>query len=208
MRSLNIEIRNGTVKIDGYVNAVGRDSRPIPSPEGKFIEQVMPGTFKKALENADTVEFRLNHKRVLGTTKDEGVELFEDNIGLRAIYETSDPEIIEKAEKNQLRGWSFGFFVNEDVWDLTGPEGMKKRYLKDIDLTEVSIIDSEMIPAYIATSIETRDDKEVANEQRGGELEAKITNYTEQETRTDPSKSIDYTDYINTIKNLKERGKQ
>jgi len=97
MRSLNIEIRNGRVKIDGYVNAVQRDSRPIPSPEGRFIEQVMPGTFKKALDNADVVEFRLNHKRVLGTTKDEGVRLFEDSIGLRAIYETADPEIIEKA---------------------------------------------------------------------------------------------------------------
>lgn len=207
MRSLNIEIRNGMVKIDGYVNAVGRDSRPIPSPEGRFIEQVMPGTFKKALDRADVVEFRLNHKRVLGTNKEEGVRLFEDSIGLRAIYQTSDPEIIEKAEKNQLRGWSFGFFVNDDLWDNSGPEGMKKRYLKDIDLSEVSIIDSEMTPAYIGTSIETRDDKEVANEQRGGELEANLTVYTE-EKRADPGTKIDYTDYINTIKKLKERGRK
>ncbi|HCW73323.1 MAG TPA: HK97 family phage prohead protease [Clostridiaceae bacterium] len=205
MRSLNIEIRNGKVKIDGYVNAVQRDSRPIPSPDGRFLEQVMPGTFKKALDNADVVEFRLNHKRVLGTTKDEGVRLFEDSIGLRAIYETADPEIIEKAENNQLRGWSFGFYVNEDVWDLTGPDGMRRRYLKDIDLTEVSIIDSEMTPAYIATSIETRDDKEVANEKRGGELEANLTVYTE-EKRADPK--IDYTTYIDTINKLKKRGKQ
>lgn len=204
MRSLNIEIRNGKVKIDGYVNAVQRDSRPIPSPEGRFLEQVMPGTFKKALDNADVVEFRLNHKRVLGTNKDEGVELFEDSIGLRAIYETGDPEIIEKAEKNQLRGWSFGFYVNEDEWDLSGPEGMKRRYLKDIDLTEVSIIDSEMTPAYIATSIETRDDKEVANEQRGGETETNIRVYTENE----PKQTIDYSDYINTINKLKKRGKK
>lgn len=204
MRSLNIEIRNGKVKIDGYVNAVQRDSRPIPSPEGRFLEQVMPGTFKKALDNAEVVEFRLNHKRVLGTNKDEGVELFEDSIGLRAIYETGDPEIIEKAEKKQLRGWSFGFSVNEDEWDLSGPEGMKRRYLKDIDLTEVSIIDSEMTPAYIATSIETRDDKEVANEQRGGETETNIRVYTENE----PKQTIDYSDYINTINKLKKRGKK
>lgn len=204
MRSLNIEIRNGKVKIDGYVNAVQRDSRPIPSPEGRFIEQVMPGTFKKALDNADVVEFRLNHKRVLGTNKDEGVELFEDSIGLRAIYETGDPEIIEKAEKNQLRGWSFGFYVNEDEWDLSGPDGMKRRYLKDIDLTEVSIIDSEMTPAYIATSIETRDDKEIANEQRGGESEPNIRVYTENEQK----QTIDYSDYINTINKLKKRGKK
>lgn len=204
MRSLNIEIRNGKVKIDGYVNAVQRDSRPIPSPEGRFIEQVMPGTFKKALDNADVVEFRLNHKRVLGTNKDEGVELFEDSIGLRAIYETGDPEIIEKAENNQLRGWSFGFCVNEDEWDLSGPEGMKRRYLKDIELTEVSIIDSEMTPAYIATSIETRDDKEVANEQRGGESEPNIRVYAENE----PKQTIDYSDYINTINKLKKRGKK
>lgn len=206
MRSLNIEIRNGKVKIDGYVNAVGRDSRPIPSPEGRFIEQVSPGVFKKALEGAEAVEFRLNHKRVLGTTKDEGVKLFEDSIGLRAIYETSDPEIIDKAEKNELRGWSFGFYLNEngDKWEDT-PSGMRRRYLEDIDLSEVSIIDSEMLPAYIGTSIETRNDKEVANEKRGGELEAHISIYSE-EKRTEHEKNIDYTSYIETINKLKRRG--
>jgi len=93
--------------------------------------------------------------------------------------------------------------VNEDAWDNSGPEGMKRRYLKDIDLTEESIIDSEMTPAYIATSIETRDNKEVANEQRGGELEANLTVYTE-EKRADPV--IDYAKYIETINKLKKRG--
>lgn len=44
---MRVEIRaDNKVHIEGYVNAVGRDSRPLPSPKGKFVEQVAPGVFK------------------------------------------------------------------------------------------------------------------------------------------------------------------
>ena len=41
-------------------------------------------------------------------------ELYEDNIGLRAIVEITDSDVIEKAKKKKLRGWSFGFSCNKD----------------------------------------------------------------------------------------------
>lgn len=48
---MRVELRNDSVYIEGYVNAVGRDSRPIRDrTTGKrFVEQIVPGTFKRAL---------------------------------------------------------------------------------------------------------------------------------------------------------------
>ena len=37
---MKIEIRNNSIVLDGYVNAVCRDSRVLPSPRGKFVEQI------------------------------------------------------------------------------------------------------------------------------------------------------------------------
>ena len=45
---MKIEVRSDHVLISGYVNAVGRDSRPLPSPTGKFVEMVEPGVFRAA----------------------------------------------------------------------------------------------------------------------------------------------------------------
>ena len=147
--STKIEIRGGTVRLTGYVNAVARDSRPIHTAKGSFIEQVTPGTFKKALSKNPNVELRFNHGRKLCDQK-SGLKLEEDNIGLYADVTFTDEEVAEKARRNQLRGWSFGFSVNKDHWDEKG-----KRYLDDINLHEVSILD--VTPAYIATSVQMRD---------------------------------------------------
>lgn len=172
---MRIEIRNNSVLIDGYVNAVARDSKPILSREGKFIEQVVPKTFQRALDKAKNVDLLLNHdeNRKLGSTINGNLELFEDNIGLRAICTVTDDEVMKKAKNNELRGWSFGFYVNKDRWE-DGQDGIKRRYLEDIELTEVSIIDNTKTPAYIATSIETRDDKEVLHESRSEDFNAVI----------------------------------
>ena len=84
---MRIEIRSDSVILDGYVNAVDRYSRTINSPTGKFIEKIEPGAFSKALERAENVDLLLDHNksRKLGSTKEGNLQLFEDNIGLRAI---------------------------------------------------------------------------------------------------------------------------
>lgn len=188
---MRIEIRSDSVLLDGYVNAVDRYSRPISSPTGRFIERIVPGTFKKALERAENVDLLLDHnkERKLGSIKEGNLQLFEDNIGLRAICTVKDKEVIEKARKNQLRGWSFGFFSNKDTWE--GEKGeLQKRSVSDIDLTEVSIIDSNMTPIYIGTSIEKRGSQEVTKETRQEDFRAVIEDTTKKEVDKDYYKNL------------------
>lgn len=188
---MRIEIRSDSVLLDGYVNAVDRYSRPMSSPTGRFIEKIVPGTFKKALERAENVDLLLDHnkERKLGSIKEGNLQLFEDNIGLRAICTVKDKEVIEKARKNQLRGWSFGFLSNKDTWE--GEKGeLQKRSVSDIDLTEVSIIDSNMTPIYIGTSIEKRGSQEVTKETRQEDFRAVIEDTTKKEVDKDYYKNL------------------
>lgn len=191
---MRIEIRSDSVILDGYVNAVGRDSRPVMTPRGKCIEQIEPRAFEKALNKADNVDILLNHdkNRKLGSTKEGNLELFEDNIGLRAIATVTDPEVIEKAKKKKLKGWSFGQYVNKDRIEERSDD-IPRRYVEDLDLLEVSIIDDRLNPVYTATSVEMRADEEVVNEQRGNEFRA----------ITIDNISVDYSEYEEKIKKIK-----
>lgn len=109
----------------------------------------MPGTFKRALSANPNVEMWFDHSRKI-CDQENGLTLREDNIGLYADASFVDEEVAEKARRNELRGWSFGFSVIKDHWDDSG-----KRYLDEINLHEVSVLD--VTPAYIATSVEMRD---------------------------------------------------
>lgn len=191
---MRIEIRSDSVILDGYVNAVGRDSKPVMTPRGKCIEQIEPRAFEKALNKADNVDILLNHdkNRKLGSTKEGNLELFEDNIGLRAIATVTDPEVMEKAKKKKLKGWSFGQYVNKDRIEERSDD-IPRRYVEDLDLLEVSIIDDRLNPVYTATSVEMRADEEVVNEQRGSEFRAVTVDNT----------SIDYSEYEEKIKKIK-----
>ena len=173
---MRIELRSdNNILIDGYVNAVARDSRIMPSINGEFVEQVVPGTFHKALSRTRNVDLLLNHNesRKLGSIIEGNLKLFEDNIGLRAIATITDEEVIKKAIAGKLKGWSFGFYLNNDRWE-TDSKGIKRRFLEDIELLEVSILDNTKNPAYIATSIETRDNKEVLREIRTADFNAVV----------------------------------
>lgn len=153
---MQIELRSNSVVLDGYVNAVDRDSRTLAMPDGKlFVERVSPGTFSKALERTSNVELRYNHVRVIGGTENGNFELYEDPVGLRAKAIVTDVEVVEKAKNNELRGWSFGFRSLKDRWEDV--DGTSRRYLEDIYLKEVSILDKT--PAYIGTSVEYRDNE-------------------------------------------------
>ena len=194
---MRIEIRNDSVLLDGYVNAIGRDSRPMLDENGeKFVEQISPKAFQRALEKSDDVLCLLNHEpsRVLGSTKQGNVELFEDNIGLRAICKITDSEVIEKAKNGKLRGWSFGF---EALKEHEEPleNGLKRRFVDEMNLAEVSIIDEHKIPCYVGTSIEMRADKEAKLEYRGEDFKAKIIDETERK--------IDYSEYEQILKQIK-----
>lgn len=159
---MNILIRADHVEISGYVNAVERPSKVLHDRSGDFIETVREGAFKKALSRNDNVRVLLNHdrNRDLGGTKDGNLELEEDNIGLRAKAKIYDKDVIDKARKGDLVGWSFGF-TDRDVDKKYDEKGLLHRAVKDLDLEEVSILDRTRTPAYKGTLIMARDDKQV-----------------------------------------------
>lgn len=179
---MKIEVRNDSVIIEGYVNAIERDSRIMNSPQGKFVEQVKTKTFQRALENADNVDILLNHNssKKLGSTTEGNLTLIEDTIGLRAMATITDEETIQKAKNKELRGWSFGFQMKKDSWGKTD-SGIQRRFLEDINLLEVSILDNTKICAYVGTSIESRDGgEEFLLEQRFNDSEIEVVDNTEE----------------------------
>ena len=198
---MKIEIRADCIIVEGYVNAVGRDSRVLPSAKGKFIEQVEPKTFERAISNNDDVILKHNHKRVIGSTKDN-LALHEDNIGLYATATVTDEDVRAKAVAGELRGWSFGFEKRADIWEDTS-KGIPRRTLTEIKLNEVSIIDSSMTPCYTGTSIEVRGEEDIICEVRSFEDGIEIIDNSEN--RADGKEPIDYSNTEKEIEILKLR---
>lgn len=153
---MKVNIRADKVEIEGYVNAIERDSKPLWSRVGQFIERICKGAFKKALKRNDDVHILLNHdwSRDLGSTKQGNLELEEDNIGLRVRACITDPEVVKKARSGELVGWSFGFSDRDVINSIR--DGMPHRAVKDLDLAEVSILDKRKSPAYEGTLISAR----------------------------------------------------
>lgn len=158
---MKLEIRDDSVTIEGYVNAIERNSKPIQSRLGKFIERICKGAFFDALKRNDDVHVLLNHdpERDLGSTKQGNLELNEDNIGLYARAEIRDPEVINDARHGDLVGWSFGFY-DLDVDDSGTEDGMPLRKVRALDLREVSILNRKKSPAYDGTLIMARSDND------------------------------------------------
>lgn len=196
---MRIEIRNDSVVLDGYVNVVDRESKPIPSVKGKFIEKIKPGAFQRSLEKRANVDLLLNHdkNRKLGSTSEGNLELFEDNIGLRAICTVTDQDVIDKAKNKELRGWSFGFYAEKDKLESV-ENGYERRIVEELDLFEVSIVDNTKNPAYAGTSIEMRDDNEVFIENRTTEFKAVTVHEKREESNT----------YYEKLKNRSEKIKK
>lgn len=190
---MQVEIRadKKSVSVGGYVNVVGRDSRVLHDKQGPYIEQIMPGAFAKSLATGAPVELRWNHQKTLGSTKNKSeLELREDNIGLRANAVVSDAEVIGAADRAELRGWSFGFVKRKDHWK-TGEDGIRRRFVDELELREVSILDKT--PAYIATSIETREDGDVLVEFRMDDPLDDGVDYIRQTERTVETKETTLT---------------
>jgi len=159
---VKVKIRADSVEIEGYVNAVGRDSRKLVDEYGyPFIEQIQPGTFGRALTSAaekdQEILMLLDHdnNHVIGGTN-SNLELEEDSIGLHARAVVTDAETIRAAQEKRLSGWSFGFRMLD--FDPTYERGCDKRVVTELDLVEVSVIDDRMTPAYAGTSIHARAD--------------------------------------------------
>lgn len=229
---MKVNIRADKVEIEGYVNAIERDSKPLWSRVGQFIERICKGAFKKALKRNDDVHILLNHdwNRDLGSTKQGNLELEEDNIGLRVRACITDPEVVKKARAGELVGWSFGFSDRDVVNSIR--DGMPHRAVKDLDLAEVSILDKRKSPAYEGTLITARaedevlhfrgedfiDDVEVKEEQpeeakigenassekQDAEVQEEVPEDVEPKQQEIVDKNIDYSKYEEIIAEMKE----
>ena len=226
---MRVNIRADKVEIEGYVNAIERDSKPLWSRVGQFIERICKGAFKKALKRNDDVHILLNHdwNRDLGSTKQGNLELEEDNIGLRVRACITDPEVVKKARAGELVGWSFGFSDRDVINSIR--DGMPHRAVKDLDLAEVSILDKRKSPAYEGTLITARaedevvhfrgedfiDDVEVKEEQPEeqqeeattevvAEVQEEVPEDVEPKQQEIVDKNIDYSKYEEIIAEMKE----
>ena len=185
---MKINIREDHVEIEGYVNAIERNSKPLMSRIGKFVERICKGAFKKALNRNNDVHILLNHdwNRDLGSTKQGNLKLEEDNIGLKARARITDPEVIQKARNGDLVGWSFGFQDRDVANSMV--DGLPYRAVKDMDLYEVSILDRRKSPAYDGTLITAR--SEINEMQFRGEdfidEDVSIEDETSKEEETTP----------------------
>lgn len=208
---MKVEVRNDSVVVSGYVNAVERWSKPLKANlrgmMKRFIEKIKAGTFKTALKRNTNVKVLLNHdpERELANTSDGTAILEEDNIGLRAEATITDPEVVEKAKNNQLVGWSFGFYSNSDDVDESGD--IATRTVTDMDLVEVSILDDTKSPAYYATSIEARSEGEESIEIRENvEEESEEVEETEEESAE--QEEIDYSAQEERLTKIKEKSER
>lgn len=186
---MRVEVRNDSVFISGYVNAVERLSKPIRETlHGRirtFLERIKAGVFRNALKKNKNVLVLLNHdaNRVLASTEDGSAVLAEDNIGLRAEITIVDKEVVQKARNGKLSGWSFGFIANDDEITTEGKDEI--RTVTDMELLEVSILDDTKAPAYYGTSIEAREGGARMKEIRADafeQTEEQTTEQTEQPT--------------------------
>ena len=219
---MQVRVREDSVEIEGYVNAIERDSKPLLSRVGQFIERICKGAFKKALKRNDDVHILLNHdwNRDLGSTKKGNLELEEDNIGLHARATITDPDVIKKARNGELVGWSFGFQDREVENSIE--RGMPHRRVKDLDLAEVSILDRNKKPAYDGTLIMARSEDEpmhfrgedfidevvVKDETPVEEVKEVQEEPKEEEPKqqeiVDEKHTIDYSKYETMIEEMKE----
>ncbi len=180
---MDIEIRaDGTLHIEGYVNAVERDSRTVICPEcGKCVEQIRAGVFGEALRAAKNVDILLNHdkERKLGSTSEGTLSLYEDSIGLRASADIRDADVISEARAGRLRGWSFGFKkLSSEIESRANT--IPRRIVTSMALNEVSLIDDRYTPCYAGTSIELRADGETdEHELRSNEDEVHFSEVSE-----------------------------
>lgn len=199
---MEVRFTDDSVEISGFVNAVERNSKPLMSRVGKFIERICKGAFNNAIKRNDDIHILLNHDwaRDLGSTKQGNLELEENNIGLYARAKITDKEIIEKARNGELIGWSFGF-TDREV-ENTVEHDMPVREVKDLDLYEVSILDRFKSPAYEGTLITSRSENNDLQYQ--GEAFIDDISLVKGEIRAKtPEKTIDYSKYEKIIQEMR-----
>lgn len=198
---MKIEIRGDNMaEISGYVNATEKKSRPVITPHGKVVEEIEPRAFAGAIERAGNVKLSVDHDdtHIFAETRNNTLTLTEDDIGLHADVQITDPDLIALARKGKIRGWSFGMY---NVVDELEPraEDLPLRKVKALDLDHVSLIVNKL-PVYSATSVEVR-----ADGAEDIEIRARADENVQIEDHTPKYDNTPYRERLEKIKNKKWR---
>lgn len=183
LKTLDIEcLDDKSYKIGGYVNVTERESELLYSNKRNrwFNEVVKQGAFKRSLSSGKDIPLLLEHdyeKRLADTSGT--LILTEDQIGLRFDAEIRDKDVYEKIKSKQINNCSFGFLPIEQEFEAV-TDLREKRYLKDLELLEVSLVEN---PAYAGSLVEVRNMNEEMkkNEETAKEKALKDTENSEKE---------------------------
>lgn len=150
------QIKNG-VELLGYANVPGKLSKVLRDRRGQFVEKIEEGAFQRSLENNSNIPLLLNHDKSKIIANRQNLEIREDNIGLKVRAFITDNNVIRALKEHKASGFSFGFYAKEQDYS-TNEEGLEIRSIRELVLTEVSLLIGK-IPAYNNTSVvEVRDD--------------------------------------------------
>ena len=107
---------------DGYASVVDNSYPVFGGPPYGWNETVVPGAFKRTLQNNADVAFLVNHEGLtLARTKSGTLSLSEDPTGLRAVAHL-DPnsnavnDLRSAIQRGDVDEMSFGFRVTKDDW--------------------------------------------------------------------------------------------
>lgn len=145
-------------KIWGYVTVFRRNSKMLsgtnPGMPDKFYEQVEDGAFRKSIQSNKDIALVINHDdtQVLASVCAGTLKLREDSIGLKFEATIDDVSIIREIQSNKIHGCSFKFIaVHEYIKEYCN--GVPVRVLKEVELSDISLIKPPQRPAYIGTVV-------------------------------------------------------
>lgn len=147
-------------RLRGYAAVFRSPSLPLPSPRGDFVETIEPGAFRRSLAES-TVWAYYGHDETWPLARTPNtLALREDARGL--AFEMNLPDTTTGRDVRELLSagildgaMSFGFRTKADSWERR--DGVLHRTLLDVDLVEVSIVQTAAYPAATSTLRGERD---------------------------------------------------
>ena len=143
-------------KIEGYLAVYNKHSRPITERGQTFLEIISTGAFKPALKRGNEIVLTLNHdfNRVLASTKDGSLKLFEDTYGLRFVAYVTN-ELARNVHELSARGnavycsFTFQTFDTEYIEYYDEKRGYPVKRINSFSkIYEGAILDAKTYPAY------------------------------------------------------------
>lgn len=188
IKDVNLQLTNEDVlEIGGYINVTNRESEILYSAKKKkyFKEVMCSGVFERAIKQSKEIPllFEHNWNKILATTKDNSLELFEDNIGLRFLAKINNKEVYDLVKQGVINSCSFGFRALKEKVETINPK-LEKRFVDSINLLEVSLVKN---PAYVGSLCETRS----ATEEQLEDLTKEVVEIDQEETQVEARESIE-----------------